>query len=67
MDEPRWIISTMAEAEAAINVLHRRSMRDKTEIDLLTAQMDLLRTPWWNQKARRRTKKWIASLSTERE
>lgn len=67
-DSPeKWKIDNMADLERIIDILHRRSIRDKNEIDLLCAQVDLLRTPWWNPRARRRCKRWIAVLSQEKE
>lgn len=65
-DPERWRIQTLEDAEMVINILHRRSLRDKTEIDLLTAQVDLLRTPWWRFNRRKATKRWIRVLSHEK-
>lgn len=59
-------IESLADAEHAINVLRKRSLRDKTDIDLLTAQIDLIQTPWWSFRSRRHTKIWIDILSNER-
>lgn len=67
MEKPRWKIESLQDIERAINVLHRRSMRDKTEIDILVAKVDLLCTPRWKWRKRRLTKKWITVLATERE
>lgn len=64
-DTSRWSVTTIEEAEACINVLHRRSIRDKNEIDILTAKLDLLTTPRWNPRARKRAKRWIAVLTEE--
>lgn len=62
----RWTVESFPDVEHAINVLHRRSIRDKTDIDILMAQVDLLTTPFWRIQTRRRCKKWIAVLVKEK-